>query len=94
MHTALVRFTWNDAKAASNLAKHGVAFEQAEILDWTNARVKADTRHDYGEVRLTALAHIADRVFHVTFTIRRNTIWIISLRRASDREISRYENEV
>ncbi|MDO9713609.1 BrnT family toxin [Paracraurococcus lichenis] len=51
------------------------------------------TRFDYGEVRLNALAPIGDRLHHLTFTVERRMVWVISLRKASNREIDRYEAE-
>jgi uncharacterized DUF497 family protein len=84
---------WGPKKAAQNLAKHGIAFERIEDFDWHSALIRADTRQDYGEVRLVALGLIGARLHHVTFTIRRKVTWIISLRKASDKEMDRYEDE-
>ena len=83
---------WDPAKNESNIAKHGVAFEAAEGFDWATALVQADTRFDYGEVRLRALGAIGVRLFVLVFTIRRG-VWIISLRRASKREVRDYASE-
>ena len=88
-----VPYGWTPAKRASNIAKHGVDFLAMDGFDWTTALVRGDTRHGYGEVRLAALGSIRDRMHHVTFTIRRTTVWIISLRKASNKEIAGYEGE-
>lgn len=85
-------YSWNPAKAASNLAKHGVAFETIEVFDWATALVRADTREVYDEVRLNALGAIGSRLHLVTFTVRR-TIWLISLRKASKKEVLFYASE-
>ena len=87
-----MRHGWNPAKSASNLAKHGVAFDAAEKFDWTTALVQADTREDYGETRMVAFGAIGDRLHVLVFTIRRE-LWIISLRRASRREVRHYARE-
>ena len=63
-----------------------------ESFEWATALVEADTRHDYGEVRLKALGVIGERVHVLVYTIRRVT-WIISLRKAKNEEIKRYEGE-
>ncbi len=84
---------WNPTKCASNIAKHGIDFAAAEHFEWATALVRADTRHHYGEVRLRAVGPIGERLHSLVFTIRRNATWIISLRRASDREIRDYEAE-
>jgi uncharacterized DUF497 family protein len=83
-------YEWDRAKAASNLAKHGIPFEAAEHFDWSTALVRADLRPGDPEGRLAALGLIGDRLFHMTYVIRRS-IRIISLRRASNTEITRYE---
>ena len=84
---------WDDAKSAANLAKHGVAFDDALDFDLSIARVLADTRRPYGEVRLTAIAPIGERVHVMVFTIRRTRLRLISLRRASTKEVLRYAAE-
>ena len=44
-----------------------------------------------GEVRYNMLAKVNGRVFHITFTERGEIIWIISARKANQREQRRYE---
>ena len=44
-------FTWDAAKAARNLAKHGVAFESAWDFDWQTSVVVDRTRRSDGERR-------------------------------------------
>ena len=84
-------YGWTPAKNASNLAKHGVAFEAMDRFDWATALVVADLRSSQAEIRLNAFGLIGDRLHHVTFTIRRTTVWVISLRKANNKEIARYE---
>ena len=84
-------YGWTPAKNASNFAKHGVAFEAMDRFDWATALVVADLRNSQTEVRLNGLGLIGDRLHHVTFTIRRTTLWVISLRKANNKEIARYE---
>lgn len=66
-------------------------FEAVHEFDWSRALVPADTRFDYGKVRLNALAPIGDRLHHLTFTVEHRMVWVISLRKASNRVIDRYE---
>ncbi|WP_343896671.1 BrnT family toxin [Craurococcus roseus] len=86
-------YRWDEAKRAANLAKHGVDFTEAEGFDWSAALVRADLRADYGEVRLVGMAPIGDRLHVLVFTIRRRGLRVISLRRASAKELKRYEAE-
>jgi uncharacterized DUF497 family protein len=54
-------------------------------------KVVRDDRKDYGEVRYNMLAKVNGRVFHITFTERGGILWIISARKANQREQRRYE---
>lgn len=81
---------WSPAKCTSNIGKHGVSFEAAETFEWETALVEADTRHHYDEIRLRALGLIGPRVHVLIYTIRRTSIWIISLRKANRQEAGRY----
>ena len=87
-------YGWHPPKAVTNAEKRkGVAFERVYDFDWSTALVRADTRMDYGEVRLNALGVIGERLHHLTFTVERRCIWVISLRKANNKEIDRYEAE-
>ena len=86
--------TFDPAKDAVNLAKHGFSLLDAVGFDWETAVVWPDTRRDYGEPRMAALGYIGLRIMSVVFvdrppeqpTERR----IISLRKANTREVKRY----
>lgn len=60
------------------------------ILDWEAALVRIDDRHDYGEVRLIALAPLGVILYYVAFVDRNTARRIISLRRANRREVKHY----
>ena len=86
--------TFDPAKDAANLAKHGISLTEAAGFEWGTAVVWPDTRRDYGEVRRVALGYIGLRIMALVFvdrppakpTERR----IISLRKANSREVKRY----
>ena len=86
--------TFDPAKDAANLAKHGVSLTGAAGFEWGTAVVWPDTRRDYGEARMVALGYIGLRIMALVFvdrppeqpTERR----IISLRKANSREVKRY----
>ena len=86
--------TFDPAKDAVNLAKHGYSMMDAVGFEWETAVVWPDTRRDYGEPRMAALGYIGLRIMSVVFvdpppeqpTERR----IISLRKANTREVKRY----
>lgn len=83
-----VKFEFDPAKDAANLAKHGVSLSWGTRLEF-QAVVK-DERQDYGEDRFNALGLIEGVTYCMTFTVRGETIRIISLRRARAKEYSRY----
>lgn len=83
--------TFDPAKVARNLLKHGVSLAEAARLDWDLAMVTQDDRQDYGELRQVALAPMDDRLWVVVFTERPEGRRVISLRKANLREYRRYE---
>jgi uncharacterized DUF497 family protein len=86
-----MEYEWNPAKAAANRRKHGVGFNAVLDFDWATALVVADERADYGEPRWLALGMIGGRLHSLAFTIRGNRIRVISLRTASRKERTLYE---
>lgn len=78
-------------KAAANLDKHGVDFAVAIDFDWTVALERPDERKDYSEPRWIAYAPIHNRLHAMVYTLRGDSIRIISLRKANSREVQGYE---
>lgn len=91
------RFEWDDAKAAANLRKHGVSFEEAKTTFVDVFAVESfDRSHAIDEDRFM-IAGMSDRghVLVVAFTLRDDeTIRIISARRASAAEREAYEKQI
>jgi uncharacterized DUF497 family protein len=75
-------------KAASNLAKHGVAFEEIERFEW-EAGVYAD-QIVFGEARVQVYGPIGERLFACVFVQRGDVRRIVSLRKANKREMRQY----
>ena len=86
-----MKYEWNENKCNANIAKHGVDFISAEEFDWSTAIEVFDERNDYGEDRWIALGLIGTRLHVLIYTIRFETIRIISLRKANKRERDFYE---
>jgi uncharacterized DUF497 family protein len=85
-------FEWDDAKARSNLLKHGVDFLDAieAVLD-PNRLEDVDNTSDYGEERLTVIGMAHGRVLFVVTTLRDEDVCrIISARKATRHEQDRY----
>jgi hypothetical protein len=88
-----VKFIWDAAKAAANVKKHGVAFEEAcsVFLD-TLSMTGADPDHSIGEARwLTFGMSSAGRLLVVSHADQRDTIRIISARPSTAAERKNYE---
>lgn len=75
------------------MEKHGVSLTNATRIDWDMALTWQDTRRDYGETRMIALAPIDERLYCVVYVDRGNDRRIISLRKANQREFDFYEQE-
>ncbi|MBK3401171.1 MULTISPECIES: BrnT family toxin [Methylobacterium] len=88
------RFTWDERKAASNLRRHGVAFEIALMAFRDPFAVEQiDDREDYGEERINMLGMCDGVILFVTYTERGEEIRLISARRAERHERDRYFRE-
>jgi uncharacterized DUF497 family protein len=88
-----VIFVWDAAKAAANIKKHAVSFEQAcsIFLDPLSATA-SDPDYSLGESRwLTFGMSAAGRLLVVSHTDRRDTIRIISARPCTAAERKIYE---
>ncbi len=74
-------YEWDDAKAAANLAKHGIDFLDAigALIDWRRME-DVDQRFAYGEERTRTLGMARGE----------DTTRIISARRATRHEQDRY----
>ncbi len=84
-------FEWDDAKAATNLAKHGVSFELARSAFRDPFAIEfADDRQSYGEERFVLIAMVANRLLSVTHTERAGRTRLISARGASRQEQDDY----
>lgn len=81
-------------KDASNLAKHSVSLRVAYELDWDAALVWVDDRFEYDELRMIALAPKINILYYVAFVDRGDVRRIISLRRATRREVKYYVENV
>ena len=86
-------FEWNSAKAAANVRKHGVSFEEAvSALKDDFAASARDLDHSVAEARfITFGVSVRGRLLAVSHTERGNRIRIISARLATRTERKIYE---
>lgn len=85
-------FEWDAAKAAINIAKHGVSFHEASsVFDDPNSMTGYDPIHSGDEDRyLTAGISNQGRLLIVWHTDRNDVVRIIGARKATRREREHY----
>jgi uncharacterized DUF497 family protein len=89
---SVLKFEWDATKAASNLHKHGVFFDEAvsEFAD-ALALTFADADHFESETRSRTYG-LSNKKRLLVVTERRNHVRLISARKATRYEKSIYEN--
>jgi uncharacterized DUF497 family protein len=90
-----VRFEWDPAKAADNVARHGVSFEEAATVfrDPLSA-TGPDPDHSFDEERFVTFGiSTSGRLLVIAHTERGDTIRIISTRPATAGERKIYEED-
>lgn len=60
--------SFDSKKNAINIAKHGVRFEEAALLEGDTAITRADNRVNYGEARFITYALIEERLYCLVWT--------------------------
>jgi uncharacterized protein len=88
-----LEFEWDPRKAAANLTKHGVSFEEAAtVFGDPLGRILTDPRHSMDEERFVLPGFSGrQRLLAVMFVERHEPVRIISSRRATRGERRYYE---
>lgn len=88
-----IEFEWDSRKAASNLRRHGVSFEEAiGVFADPLAKIFDDEDHAIEEHREIIIGHsMQERLLLVAFFQREATIRIISARKVTKHERKDYE---
>ena len=91
-----LQFEWDDHKARTNLAKHGVSFEEASTVFADPLSITiADPAHSQAEDRFIILGRSHRRLLLVVVhTGRGDKLRLISARRASRNERKQYEEGI
>ena len=86
-------FEWDPAKASENEHKHAVPFPFAARVFLDADRLeRLDTRENYGEDRWVTIGLVEGFEMMVVYTLREQTIRIISARRVDRHEREAYWN--
>ncbi|KAF0144257.1 MAG: hypothetical protein FD156_1942 [Nitrospirae bacterium] len=84
-----MKFEWDGAKSKANREKHGIDFETARELWLDEDRIEIEAPHPV-EKRNIVIAKLQGRLWTAVYTIRSNTIRIISVRRSREKEEKLY----
>ena len=89
----MVRIEFDPDKNEANIAQHGIDMAAAADFEFDTAVVSVDSRKRYGETRNIGVGYIAARLHVLVFTKRRQTLRVISLRKANKREAKAYHDQ-
>jgi uncharacterized DUF497 family protein len=89
-----IEFQWDEAKRVSNLHDHGIDFVEIEQVFKGETVTILDDRFDYGEARFVTFGMLDGRIVAIAHTETIEVIRIISVRKATRNEESRYFNEI
>ena len=88
-----MKFEYDIKKSLSNKQKHGINFEEANLLWNDDKMVEIRTSYeDEDEERFIIIGKITVKMYAVVTTYRKENIRIISARRAIKKEIEIYES--
>ena len=90
-----LEFEWDDDKAASNLRRRRIDFEQAILVFSDPAAVDIfDDIHEYGEDRYKRIGFGGNKLLSIVYTLRGpDRVRIISARRATKDEEQNYRRQ-
>lgn len=86
-----MRFEFDQAKSAANKRKHGIDFQEAQAL-WDDPDLLEAPARQMDEPRFIAIGRIGRKHWAAIVTYRVDAVRIVSVRRARDSEIERYES--
>ncbi|MBI5193254.1 MAG: BrnT family toxin [Nitrospirae bacterium] len=84
-------YEWDEGKRQRTISDRGIDFADADRFEWDTANILTDDRGDYKEQRFVATGILDGRLYVIAFTMRGETVRIISLRKANKREVRDYE---
>jgi uncharacterized protein len=84
-----MQFEYDPDKSAANLAKHGIDFEQAQAMWKDEGRAEVRSA-GYTEERWLLIGMFEGRFWTAVYTMRDDTIRIISVRRSRENEVNDY----
>lgn len=90
----MMRLTWDEEKRQKTLQERRLDFADAgRVIEGTSLTLP-DQRKDYGEDRFITVGFLDTRMLVVVHTRRGDETRIISMRKANEREIERYREQL
>ncbi len=84
-------FEYDPEKSQRNQSKHGIDFEQAQLL-WNDPRSVEIQAKSVTEARFMVIGQIEGRHWSAIVTYRKENIRLISVRRSRHEEVEVYES--
>lgn len=81
---------WDNNKAAANLLKHKIDFEDAKNIFLDTNCLEREDKRDYNETRIQVIGIVNQVVLLVVYTKRNGRYRLISARRANKNERRQY----
>lgn len=86
-----MEFEYDENKSNINKEKHGIDFEEAQLLWLDNNRIEIKA-NSTNEFRMIIIGKIKEKYWSAIITYRQNKIRIISVRRSRKQEVNFYES--
>ena len=86
-----IHFEYDAAKSQSNRVKHGIDFVEAQAL-WDDPMLLQIPAKTLDEPRYLVIGQLAGKHWSAVITYRGSLIRLISVRRATDKEVKLYES--
>jgi uncharacterized DUF497 family protein len=92
MYNKCIKFEWDVEKSRTNQDKHGIDFEAVKNLWLDEDQIEIYAPSPIEDRRII-IANYHNKIWATIYTMRDDTIRIISVRRARKREVNLYEKE-
>ena len=86
-----MKFQYDQKKSASNLRKHGIDFERAQLL-WDDPNLVELAAKSDDERRSIVIARLNDQYWSAVITYRDDEVRLVSVRRSREAEVELYES--
>lgn len=87
-----MKFEYDPDKSAANLVKHGIDFEEAQVL-WLDQNLLEIEAKTTEEKRFVVIGQINEKYWTGIIHYRRDQVRIISVRRSRKKEVELYESQ-